>query len=71
VTHVDLSSVGDNAFGEILEITSGGQSVDEALLVLSRNKYLDFLSVATKNKLTASDVQTLAQKAAQRLNGAG
>jgi hypothetical protein len=39
--------------------------------VLSRNKYLDFLSVATKNKLTASDVQTLAQKAAQRLNGAG
>ena len=71
VTPVDLSSVGDNAFGEILEITSGGQSVDEALLVLSRNKYLDFLSVASKSKLTASDVQGLAQKAAQRLNGAG
>lgn len=71
VTPVDLSSVGDNAFGEILQISSGGQSVDEALLVLSRNKYLDFLSVATKSKLTTSDVQALAQKAAQRLNGAG
>jgi hypothetical protein len=70
VTPVDLSSVGDNAFGEILQISSGGQTVWEALVVLSRGKYLDFLSAANKTKLTAADVQALAQKAAQRLNAA-
>jgi hypothetical protein len=70
VTPVDLSSVGDNAFGEILQISSGNQTVWEALVVLSRDKYLDFLSVANKTKLTAADVQALAQKAAQRLNAA-
>jgi hypothetical protein len=70
VTPVDLSSVGDNAFGEILQIQNGAQSVYEALIVLSRDKYLDFLSVASKTKLAAADVQSLAQKAAQRLNGA-
>jgi hypothetical protein len=71
VTPVDVSSAGDNAFGEILQIPAGGQSVYEALLILSRGKYLDFLSVADKSKLTAADVQALAQKAAQRLNAAG
>jgi hypothetical protein len=70
VTPVDLSSVGDNAFGEILQISSGNHTVWEALVVLSRDKYLDFLSVANKTKLTAADVQALAQKAAQRLNAA-
>jgi hypothetical protein len=70
VTPVDLSSVGDNAFGEILQISSGNQTVWEALVVLSRDKYLDFLSVANKTKLTAADVQALGQMAAQRLNAA-
>jgi hypothetical protein len=67
-TPVDLTSVGDNAFGELVQISSGGNSASEAIVVLSRGKYLDFVIAAAANKLSATDVQSLAHKAAHRLN---
>jgi hypothetical protein len=67
-TPVDLSSVGDNAFGELVQVTVGGNSASEAIVALSRGKYLDFVIGADTSKLAASDVQSLAHKAAHRLN---
>ena len=68
VTKVDLSSVGDNAFGELVQASAGGNSASEAIVVLSRGKYLDFVVAAATTKLAAADVQSLAHKAAHRLN---
>lgn len=67
-TRVDLSGVGDNAFGQLVQISAGNRSASEAVVVLSRGKYLDFLVAAAASKLSASDVQSLAQKAAHRLD---
>jgi hypothetical protein len=67
-TPVDLSGVGDDAFGELLEVSAGSNSASEAIVVLSRGKYLDFIIGAAAAKLSAADVQGLAHKAAHRLN---
>ena len=67
---VDLSGVGDDAFGELLQITIGSNSASEAIVVLSRGKYLDFVVAAANAKLSAADVQSLAHKAAHRLDAA-
>jgi hypothetical protein len=67
-TPVDLSSVGDNAFGELVQVSVGANSASEAIVVLSRGKYLDFVIAGATSKLAASDVQSLAHKAAHRLN---
>jgi hypothetical protein len=67
-TPVDLSGVGDNAFGALVRVSAGGSSVSEAIVVLSRGKYLDFLVAAAAAKLAAADVQSLAHKAAHRLD---
>jgi hypothetical protein len=67
-TPVDLSSVGDNAFGELVHASIGGSFVSEAIVVLSRGKYLDFAIGAAASKLAAADVQSLAHKAAHRLD---
>jgi hypothetical protein len=67
-TRVDLGSVGDNAFGELVRISVGGNSASEAIVVLSRGKYLDFVVAAAAAKLSAADVQNLAHKAVHRLN---
>jgi hypothetical protein len=67
-TRVSLSGVGDNAFGELVQISAGGNSASEAIVVLTRGKYLDFIVAAAVAKLSASDVQSLAQKAAHRLD---
>ena len=69
-TPVDLSGVGDNAFGELLGASAGGNSASEAIIVLSRGKYLDFVVAAAAAKLSAADVQSLAHKAAHRLDAA-
>jgi hypothetical protein len=69
-TPVNLSGVGDNAFGELLEASAGGNSASEAIIVLSRGKYLDFVVAAAATKLSAGDVQSLAHKAAHRLDAA-
>src|SRR5262249_1087857 len=62
-TRVDLSSVGDNAFGELVQGSVGGSSASEAIVVLSRGKYLDFVVGAAAAKLSAADVQSMAHKA--------
>jgi hypothetical protein len=67
-TRVNLSGVGDNAFGELLQVSVGSNSASEAIVVLSRGTYLDFVIGAAASKLSASDVQSLAHKAAHRLN---
>ena len=67
-TPVDLGSVGDNAFGELVHVSAGSNSASEAIVVLSRGKYLDFLVAAAAGKLAAADVQSLAHKAAHRLD---
>ena len=69
-TPVDLSGVGDDAFGELLQITIGSNSASEAIVVLSRGKYLDFVVAAANAKLSAADVQSLAHTAAHRLDAA-
>jgi hypothetical protein len=68
VTPVDLGSVGDGARGELLQITANGTTVYEALATLTHGPYLDFLVAASASALTASDVQSLAQLAAKRLD---
>jgi len=67
-TTVDVSSVGDNAYGELIQVSVGSKSASEAIVVLSRGKYLDLVITAATSKLGAADVQSLAQKAAHRLN---
>ena len=67
-TPVDLGTLGDNAFGELVRLSAGGNSASEAIVVLSRGKYLDFVVAAATAKLTAADVQGLARKAVHRLN---
>jgi hypothetical protein len=67
-TPVDLGTVGDNAFGELVKASSGGNTLSEAIVVLSRGKYLDFVIAAAPSNLSATDVQSLAHKAAHRLN---
>ncbi len=67
-TPVNVGSAGDHAHGELVRATIGGNPAYEAVVVLWRGKYLDFVLGASPTKLTASDVQSLAQKAAHRLN---
>ena len=67
-TPVNLSGVGDAAFGELVRITAGSNSGSVAIVVLSRGKYLDFVVAGAPSKLTAADVQSLARKVAHRLN---
>ncbi|HEY2740689.1 MAG TPA: hypothetical protein VGI69_00745 [Gaiellaceae bacterium] len=69
-TPIDLSGVGDDAFGELVQITLGSNSASEAIVVLSRGKYLDFVVAAAGAKLSAADLQSLAQRAAHRLDAA-
>jgi hypothetical protein len=67
-TPVNVQSAGDHAYGEVVRASIGGNPAYEAIVVLWRGKYLDFVLGASPTKLTASDVQGLAQKAAHRLN---
>lgn len=69
-TPVNVGSAGDHAQGELVQASIGGNPAYEAIVVLWRGKYLDFVLGASPTKLTASDVQSLAQKAAHRLNAA-
>jgi hypothetical protein len=68
VTKVDLGSVGDHAFGELVQGSLGGKSASEVVVVLSRGNYLDFVVGVAAAKLSAADVQSLAHKAAHRLD---
>lgn len=67
-TAVDLTGVGDNARGELLQVTISGQIVREAAIVLSHGPYLDFIDAGSPGALAAADVRNLATVAAKRLN---
>jgi hypothetical protein len=67
-TAVNLHGVGDHAYGELVRASISGSPAYEAIVVLTRGKYLDFVVAASSTKLAAADAQSLAQKAAHRLN---
>ena len=67
-TPVDLGSVGDNARGEILQVSVGGQKAYEAVVVLSHGAYLDFLAAVSPSVVTSANVQSLARLSAKRLD---
>jgi hypothetical protein len=69
VTPVDLSSVGDDAQGEILQFSVNGQSVYAGIVGLSRGQASDFVVfTSTTSPLQASDVQGVAHTAASHLD---
>lgn len=67
-TQVDLSSIGDNAKGEILQFSANGQSVYVGMVGLSRGQASDFVLFTSTSLLQASDVQSVAQAAATHLD---
>jgi hypothetical protein len=67
-TPVSLSGIGDNARGELLQVTVNGQTAYVAVVVLSHGSYLDFVDAAGASALTSADVHQLAQLAAKRLD---
>jgi hypothetical protein len=67
-TPVELDGVGDNAQGELAQVSVNGQSVAEAAVVLTRGPYLDFLVEASPSAFKAADVRKLAGLAVKRLN---
>ena len=68
VTPVDLSSIGDNAKGEILQFSANGQSVYVGMVGLARGQASDFVLFTSASPLQASDVQSLAQAMATHLD---
>jgi hypothetical protein len=68
VTPVTLTGIGDNARGELLQVTVNGQTAYVAVAVLTRGSYLDFVDAASESALTAADVHQLAQSVAKRLD---
>lgn len=67
-TPVSLTGIGDNARGELLQVTIGGQTAYVAVVVLSHGSYLDFVDAASASALTAADAHQLAQSTAKRLD---
>lgn len=67
-TPVDLGGVGDDARGEIAQTSAGGASVTEAVVVLTRGPYLDFVVEASPSGFDAASVRSLARLAAKRLD---
>jgi hypothetical protein len=68
ITPVDLSSVGDNAQGEILQFSANGQSVSIGMVGISRGQASDFVLATSTSPLQASQVQSLAQAMASHLD---
>jgi hypothetical protein len=68
ITPVDLSSVGDNAQGEILQFSANAQSVYIGMVGLARGQASDFVLFTSTSPLQASDVQSVAQAAATHLD---
>lgn len=69
-TPVDLSSVGDDAQGVLLQATGGGSTVYVALVTLSRGQALDIAAAASASAIQTSEVQSLAQAMASHLDAA-
>jgi hypothetical protein len=68
MTPVDLSSIGDNATGEILKFTANAQSVYVGMVGLARGQASNFVLFTSTSPLQASDVQSVAQAAATHLD---
>jgi len=68
VTPVDVSSAGDNAQAAIVEISGGGETLNEAVVTLNTGPASDFLIADSSRSIDPVDVQKLAQAAANRLN---
>jgi hypothetical protein len=67
-TPVDLSSVGDNAHGAVLQLTAGGSTVYLAVVTLARGQATDLAAAASQSQIQVSDVQSLAQAMANHLD---
>ena len=67
-TPVDLGGVGDNAQGLIFQASVSGHKAYEAVVMLSHGAYLEFVLAAGTSPLAGSNVQSLAQAAAKRLD---
>jgi hypothetical protein len=67
-TPVDLSSIGDNAQGEILQFSVNGQSLYAAMIGLSRGQASNFVIATSTSPLQASQVESLAQAMASHLD---
>lgn len=68
VAPVDLSGVGDNAKGQILVFSVNGQSLYIGMVGLSRGEASDLVLVTRATPLQTSDVQSIAQAAANHLD---
>lgn len=67
-TPVALPGVGDNARGELAQVTINGQTVQEEAVVLVRGSYLDFAIEVSPSAFTAADVRKLAGLTVKRLD---
>lgn len=68
-TLVDLSSVGDNAYGGTWSVSPQGEPTQyDAVVALSSGRASDIVLFASQSPLQASDVLNLAQLVANRLN---
>lgn len=68
VATLDLAGVGDNARGELVQLTSNGRSAYEAIFALNHGAYLDFVGAVSPAPLTAASANALARSAAKRLD---
>jgi hypothetical protein len=68
VTRVDVSSAGDNAQAAMVEISGGGQTLNEAVITLNTGPASDLVVGDSATAIDPGDVQNLAQTAASRLN---
>jgi len=70
ITPVDLSSIGDDAYGALLEHQSSGIPVYNAWVVLANGPMFEVLYGSSSTPLPKSDVTKLAQAAADKLDAA-
>jgi hypothetical protein len=70
VTPVDLSAVDDEAQAAIVSASVSGQTTYEAVVTLHSGAVSDIVAAESSATIDASDVQTLAQAAANRLDAA-
>jgi hypothetical protein len=68
VTPVDVSSAGDDAQAAIVEISGGGQTLNEAVVTLNTGSVSDCVIADSSGAIAPGAVQNLAQVAANRLN---
>jgi hypothetical protein len=68
-TPVDLSGIGDNAYGGIVTVNQSPQPPSyDTIVVLSSGQASDVIDASSQTQIQAADVVNLAQAAANRLN---